>query len=74
MTRYVVLKAAARGGETPHFTIVEAVDARDSVAAIRSVVGDANGVYVAVPEWNWRPRLVEVQTERRVRVSDGAAT
>lgn len=67
MTEYIVLKEA--GEET--WRVFSRSDAQTAKAAVRKVVNDDPGRYVAIPARSFRPLDVDVETKRSIKIGGG---
>lgn len=80
MTSYLVLQQAAAepanqassgGGRAGGwFQVGPAVESVSAEAAIRKVVTDKSGTYVAVPLRSWSPITVTVETKRTLKLTE----
>ena len=79
-TSYVVLKkirstatGASASSAGPQGTVWEelpsVVEASSAAAAVRASVGEAEGVYVAVPARSWQPVTVKVERKTVVKLT-----
>ena len=67
-TRYYVLRQEENGFWTEYSNDVEATS---RVAAVKAVVSDEDGRYVAVPHRSWKPLTVTLETKRLFSIENG---
>jgi DNA-binding cell septation regulator SpoVG len=74
MTRFVILAQIPKTDDRPSaWGEIARIDAASKEQALRSI-GGTSGLYVAVPERQWKPMRLEVQTVERVKLTSPEET